>query len=377
MNMKLAPITAILLSVVLSAPAAAQAEEIASELAADIGRTIAEVEAELAAIDVRQASDDWMVFESQSQGLIEVDLGTLDQWLPGVAAIRAESRSAVDTALAATMPDLWAASVLMAEAPDWVLESGGSTAAAWLRDRFGHLQTPARKAQLYDAERARLLAELEALRRSREFFRSEAFTTESATTETVQAESTEVETFCREIALGETLVAEDGSITYLGAAIPPIDELPDWCRDALLVWLTGSDDPLPTPPAEEVVALEPVHRGEDDVGWEPDPDVRHARWDGVWEYWGAPTLTLQQVGEYVYGVYQDGDGWMKLAVTDDHMLKGRWYEHEHAAACDEARDGTTHWGTVVLSFDDAYDDYWGQFGVCDRIESGISGARAR
>jgi hypothetical protein len=192
-----------------------------------------------------------------------------------------------------------------------------------------------------------------------------------------EGEWAEVEAFCQEIALGETLVAEGGTWTYLGELIPPIEDLPEWCRDAMLARLVGQTGPALTPAAEEVVAAEPVHRSEDDIGGEPLPGIDHGRWGGVWEYWGAPTLTLQQVGDYVYGTYQDGDGWMKLAVVNERALMGRWYEHEHAATCGEARDGTVHWGTLAISFDEGFGSYWGDFGTCDSLGTYISGERAR
>jgi hypothetical protein len=377
---KLSPLLSGMLTLTLVVPVVAQADVGRTQLVADLGRTISVVQAELAALDQRAASDDWMVFRSEDHGLIEVDLTQIDTWIPAVQLFRdgPAPEQATSDSVATRMPDLWEASVLLADAPDWVLEAGGDTLTAWLWDRFGHLQTPERRAALYDAERALLLEELDALRQSREFFQTEMLQNESPQTETAQTETTRVEAFCREIALGETLMADDGSTTYLGEPIPPIEELPDWCRDALLVRLTGSDGPIPTPPSSgEVAAREPIRRSEDDIGVQPLPDVRHARWDGVWEYWGAPTLTLQQVGEYVYGTYQDGDGWMKLAVVNDRALQGRWYEHEHAASCDEARDGTVHWGTVVMSFDEDFDSYWGDFGTCDSLGTPIEGSRAR
>ena len=369
------------LALVLATPVMAQADESRMELAGDIERTIAEVQAELGAIDTREASPDWMVFESQSQGLIQVDLLTLDSWIPGVQATRADPTVDQEALarLVRTMPELWAASVLLSDAPDWVLDAGGATAAAWLSDRFGHLQTPQRKAELYDAERARLAAELEALRRSREFFLTETAATEQTATEQTTTESAEVEEFCREVALGETLRAEDGSSTYLGRPIPPIEELPDWCRDALLLRLTGADEPIPTPPpVAEAIAAEPTRCGEDVLPWEADSGSAHGRWNGVWEYYGSPGLTLNQVGAFVCATYGNGDGWMKLAIVDDHTLKGRWYEGEHAAVCGEERDGTPHWGWLELHFDETFDSYEGVLAVCaDDPVDYIEGERVR
>ena len=240
------------LALAVALPAAAQAEEIRTELLGDIGRTITEVQAELAAIDERQASDDWMVFESESRGLIEVDLTRIEEWVPAVSVLRESSSSEQlqGETVASRVPDLWEASVLLADAPDWVLGAGPDTVIAWLRDRYRHLQTPEQKAALYDAKRTRLLEDLADLQQTQEFFQTETLMSESAGAETTQAESAEVETFCRELAKGEMLMSEDGSMTYMGQPLPNIEDLPDWCRDALLIWLTGSDQPLPTPPAQ-------------------------------------------------------------------------------------------------------------------------------
>ncbi len=368
------------LTLVLALPVVAQAEEVRTELLGDIGRTMTQVQAELAAIDEREASDDWMVFESQDRGLIEVDLTRIDEWIPAAKVLRdgSSSEQAMSDAVASRVPDLWEASVLLADAPEWVFDAGSDAVIAWLRDRFGHLQTPERKAALYDAERARLLEDLEALRRTQEFFESEVLLTETPQTETAQTESAQVESFCREIAKGETLMAEDGSTTYLGEPIPPIEDLPDWCRDALLVWLTGSDEPLPTPPVEDGVAAQ-IRQSQDPLEWETDKAIDHGRWNGLWEYWGYPGLTLVQVGDHVFGTYQDGDGWMKLAVQDEHTLIGHWYENEHASiTCESERDGTQHWGSLQLHFDDDFSAYEGTFGDCgDLTGSWIDGNRAQ
>ncbi len=214
------------LTIALTLPVAAGAEEIRRELISDLGRAITAVQSELAAIDERQASDDWMVFASQDHGLIEVDLTEVGEWIPAVRVLRDSPASAQATGdeVAVRMPDLWAASVLLAEAPEWVLEAGSDVVVAWLRDRFGHLQTLERKTALYDVARARLLEELDALRRSQEFFQTETLMTETPQTEgPAQTETLEVEKWCREMALGETLMTEDG-VVYLGPEIPPIDD---------------------------------------------------------------------------------------------------------------------------------------------------------
>ena len=380
---KLTPLLAIALTIALAAPAAAQAEEIRRDVLNDIEATVSKVQAELAAIDQRVASDDWMVFESASQGLVQVDLAGLGQWIPGVMALRRDAAGSLPAdgldPLAGTMAELWQASVLLADAPDRVLEAGAEATRAWLLDRFGHLQTPERKDALYQAERVRLLDDLDALRQSREFFMTETLRTETARTESAaQGETFQVEEWCREFALGETLMAEDGSVE-LGPQMPPIEELPDWCRDALLARLTGADGLTATPPPnDEVVAQEPVRRSEDPLEWEGDETVDHGRWDGVWEYWGYPGLTLVQVGGNVFGTYQAGDGWMKLAVVDEHTLIGHWYEGEHPAVCERERDGTVHWGSLEMRFNDDYSAYSGSFGDCDSLTGfAIEGSRAR
>ncbi len=314
---------------------------------------------------------------------MQVDLGGLDQWIPGVISLRRDAAGSLPAdgldPLAGTMPELWQASVLLADAPDEVLEAGAEATRAWLRDRFGHLQTTERKDALYEAERARLLDDLDALRQSREFFMSETPRTETADTESAaQSETLQVEQWCREFALGETLMSEDGSVE-LGPQMPPIEELPDWCRDALLARLTGADGLTATPPPnDEVVAQEPVRRSEDPLEWEGDEAIDHGRWDGVWEYWGYPGLTLVQVGGNVFGTYQAGDGWMKLVVVDEHTLIGHWYEGEHPAVCDRERDGTVHWGSLEMRFNDDFSAYSGSFGDCDSLtDFAIEGSRAR
>ena len=131
-----------LLALAVALPAAAQAEEIRTELLGDIGRTIDEAQAELAAIDERQVSDDWMVFESESRGLIEVDLTRIDEWIPAVSVLREgpSSEQLQGETVASRVPDLWEASVLLTDAPDWVFDAGTDAVIAWIRDRFGHLR---------------------------------------------------------------------------------------------------------------------------------------------------------------------------------------------------------------------------------------------
>ena len=95
------------------------------------------------------------------------------------------------------MPRLWQASALLADAPDWVLELGPDTTVAWLRYRYGHLQTPDMKRSLYEEYRAELLEKQSALRVTGEVFLYEFAQTETIQTDApAQTETVQVEEFC-------------------------------------------------------------------------------------------------------------------------------------------------------------------------------------
>jgi hypothetical protein len=386
MNMKhvLPALASTILAVAALSTASVAQDEVLVDLISDVDRSVAELQAELAAIDERIADDDWMVFESAAQGLVQVDLGEIRRWVPLVAALREnpDDLTGPETigAAADVVPDLWKASLLLGDAPTNVLELGSDATIAWLRDHFADSQSPAQKRALYEAHRARLLGELDALRTTHEVFSAELIAGETAVTEdgaqaeTAQAESTEVEEWCREITEHETLMTEDGSVT-LGPDAPALEELPEWCRDQLLVKLLDPETPAPD---AEVLAEEPVRCGEDTLEWTTDPSVEELRWNGVWEYYGEAGLTLNRVGDVVCATYGRGDGWMKLAIVDDRTLIGHWYEGEHAETCDEPRDGTVHWGWVEFRFDDTFDSYDGRLGVCDGPPLDfLQGSRAR
>ncbi len=169
-------------------------------------------------------------------------------------------------------------------------------------------------------------------------------------------------------------MTEDGNIT-LGPGAPALDELPEWCRDQLLVKLLDLETPAPD---TEIFAEEPVRCGEDTLEWATDPSVDELRWNGVWEYYGEAGLTLNRVGDVICATYGSGDGWMKLAIVDDSTLIGHWYEGDHAVTCDEPRDGTDHWGWVEFRFDDTFESYDGRLGVCDGPALDfLQGSRAR
>ena len=355
----------VLLSGALTTASAAQ-DEVLTDLVSDVDRAVAELQAELAAIDERILDDDWMAFESASRGLVQVDLGEVRRWAPLVLALREgtddPSQPGTAGAAADVVPDLWAASILLGDAPVSVLQSGPDATVAWVRDRFSDSQSPEQKRVIYEAQRARLLAELEALRTSREVLSMELLASEAAVVEgSPRTETPEVEAWCHEILEHETLLAEDGSLS-LGPDAPPLDQLPGWCRDQLLVRLLGPESPAPGP---EVIAEEPVRCGEDTLEWTTDPSIDELRWNGVWEYYGVAGLTLNRVGDVVCATYGRGDGWMKLAIVDERTLIGHWYEGEHAATCDQTRDGTDHWGWVEFRFDDTFESYDGRLGVCD------------
>lgn len=371
MKRVLTALASTILAAAALATASAAQDEVVVDLISDIDRSVAEVQAELASIDERIADDDWMVFESATQGLVQVDLGEIRRWIPLVAALRENpddlTRPEMIGAVADVAPDLWKASLLLGDAPSTVLELGPDATIVWLRGHFADSQSPEQKRTVYEAHRVRLLAELDALRSTHEVFSAELIAGETAVTENgsqpeiAQTEIPEVEEWCREITEHETLMTEDGSLT-LGPDAPALDELPAWCRDQLLVKLLDLATPAPD---AEVPAEEPVRCGEDTLEWPNDPSVEELRWNGVWEYYGVAGLTLNRVGDVVCATYGRGDGWMKLAIVDDRTLIGHWYEGEHAETCDEPRDGTVHWGWVEFRFDDTFDSYDGRLGVCD------------
>lgn len=141
--------------------------------------------------------------------------------------------------------------------------------------------------------------------------------------------------------------------------------------------ILATETPLTETPATEVLAAEPVRCGEDVLPWSTDPSGLHDRFSGVWEYYGTPGLTLNRVGDVVCATYGGGDGWMKLAIIDEHTLKGRWYEGEHVASCAEERAGTYHWGWLEMRFDEDFESYVGELAVCDGSPvDDISGAKS-
>ena len=174
MDRKLTPLFAIVLTVVFAAPTAAQAEESRRDVLNDIEATVSGVQAS-AAIDQRVASDDWMVFELSRQGLVQVDLGGLDQWNPAWSTRCAGTPLVHCLQMASTRSRAPCRSCgrhrccsRMRPTRCWRLERkrpvpGCATGSATC-------ETTERKDALYEAERARLLDDLDALRQSREFF---------------------------------------------------------------------------------------------------------------------------------------------------------------------------------------------------------------
>ena len=91
----LATLLATLLTILPAAATMAQDEDdVLYGLVNDLGAALVDVGSELSAIDERQSSDQWMVFDSASQGLVQVDLAELGRWLPVVLTLRASPAGA-------------------------------------------------------------------------------------------------------------------------------------------------------------------------------------------------------------------------------------------------------------------------------------------
>ena len=219
-------------AVLLAMPATAQDE---SEVVGAIDAAMADIEAELAGLDARADDPGLLAFESSSRGLVEVEISEASLLAPLVRALRdaGVGRAEIDL-VGERVPELWQAAVVLGDAP-----TGGST-ETWLRERFGHLQDDERAA-LYAERREELLAELDDLRLGREVFTAERAQREQARGEQAAGETAEGERWCREHGLGETLRSEGGART-LGSPIPPLETLPEWCREPLLEWLIATQE---------------------------------------------------------------------------------------------------------------------------------------
>jgi hypothetical protein len=216
----------------LAVPATSQDD---NDVVGAIDAAIADVEAELAGLDERAGDPGLLAFESSSRGLIEVEISEAARSAPLVRALRDAGVGPAELALVGDrVPGLWQAAVVLGDAP-----TDGST-ESWLRERFGHLQDDERAA-LYAKRREELLAELEDLRRGREVFAAERTQREQARGEQAADETSEGERWCREHGLGETLRSEDG-VRTLGSPIPPLETLPEWCREPLLEWLIATQE---------------------------------------------------------------------------------------------------------------------------------------
>lgn len=222
------------LSLLLAVPASAQDDE-GTGLLGDIDAAIAGAEAELAGLEIRANDEGLLVFESSSRGLVEIDIAEAARLVPLVRALRdAGVGPAEIDAVDDRVPGLWEATVVLGDAP------ADGTTETWLRERFGHLQG-AERAALYAERREELLDELDDLRRSREVFATERARREQDRGEQAATEAAEGERWCREHGLGETLRSEDGART-LGSPIPPLETLPEWCREPLLEWLIATQE---------------------------------------------------------------------------------------------------------------------------------------
>jgi hypothetical protein len=216
----------------LAVPATAQDE---NDVVRAIDAAIADVEAELAGLDARVGDPGLLAFESSSRGLIEVEISEAARLAPLVRALHdaGVGRAEIDL-VSDRVPGLWRAAVVLGDAP-----TDGST-ETWLRERFGHLQDDERAA-LHAKQREELLAELDDLRLGREVFTAERAQREQARGEQAADETAEGERWCREHGLGETLRSEGGART-LGSPIPPLETLPEWCREPLLEWLIATQE---------------------------------------------------------------------------------------------------------------------------------------
>ncbi|MEX1336113.1 MAG: hypothetical protein AB1Z66_12520, partial [Candidatus Limnocylindrales bacterium] len=138
--------TSAALALVLAVPAVAQDD--ADELALALERAAAAATSELALLEERLSSDDWMVFESASRGLVQIHLPEVARIAPLVRELRADGSMADLGAVADRVPGLWQAWTLFADAPDDVLDATPDEVAAWARDRFAHLQSSEQRARL-------------------------------------------------------------------------------------------------------------------------------------------------------------------------------------------------------------------------------------
>jgi len=213
----------------------ANAQDDFDRLLDDIDAAIAGVEAELTSLETRANDGRLLVFRSSSRGFVEVEIVEAAHLAPLVRALRdAGVGPAEIDAVDDRVPGLWQAAVVLEDAP-----AGGST-ETWLRERFGHLQG-AERSGLYAEQRVELLDELDDLRQGREVFETERTQREQSRGEQVASENVEGERWCREHGLGDTLRSEDG-VRTLGSPIPPLETLPEWCREPLLEWLIAAQE---------------------------------------------------------------------------------------------------------------------------------------
>lgn len=110
--------------------------------------------------------------------------------------------------------------------------------------------------------------------------------------------------------------------------------------------------PVPTPATEPTPVNRPTAT--------PGPTARvFDSFGGQWE----TTFGDMVLGDGS-GAYTSDNGRLVFEV-EGNTLDGFWIEDGSARPCDAARDGSEHWGRIVLSFDETFSSFSGGWGYCD------------
>lgn len=90
-----------------------------------------------------------------------------------------------------------------------------------------------------------------------------------------------------------------------------------------------------------------------------------AGFEGSWTSTYGDRLLLLREGSVVQGEYDYDNGRVDFDIIGDRTLDGYWIEDGSDRACDVARNGSDHWGRLVLVFSDDFSSYSGTWGYCE------------
>ena len=90
-----------------------------------------------------------------------------------------------------------------------------------------------------------------------------------------------------------------------------------------------------------------------------------AGFEGSWTSTYGDRLLLLREGSVVQGEYDYDNGRVNLDIVRDRTLDGYWIEDDSRRTCDFARNGSEHWGRLVLVFSDDFTSYSGTWGYCE------------